>query len=617
MSELTVTTTPEEILKRKRRSTLVLIVVSIFALFGFLAFWFFGPNPKIVVSKETTHITTPLAADGYPDYYGVIVADRKQGVMPENNGAIPFVRTFWSEMSVDMTAEYKFWFLKELGIEEPLLEDSLTPIDTPANRRSALMVLRKHLKKPKPSAGLPFTKEQQEDIDYFFNGPIEEVMNDDRVKDLFYGCEPVERPWTEKELPFLAKWIKENEAELDRLVEAAEGKDWYMPFGPAKENRQFIGYSTWFGITRDATRKLQTRSMYYLGTKQYDKAARDALAIVRLANKIASKGSFLSDKFVAIAISSIGCHQVKGVVSDPDVSLSVLKYMQQELEVAKFQCNLFRCFDIGERYMILNATLGDDRNDLFTQPFHVDEVTESEKIAIFTAERLSVDWNQFLRIQNDCYDKLAAIYTLPTYTQQCAASDAFKNNLMKQHVSFEQVKDIYYLNSAYSRGVALGKYYLSQYANSNSLITAHFRNANDRKFCRLAVALAIHQAQHDKYPESLDELAPKILAELPIGAFSEKPFRYRRLVDKNKEGYLLYSLGVNGVDDGGSCSDQHVAMTGIYSSFEGIQPYADQDETEQAKLYDSIPEAADDPSYRLPRRPGEWPWELIEIQFWQ
>ena len=40
---------------------------------------------------------------------------------------------------------------------------------------------------------------------------------------------------------------------------------------------------------------------------------------------------------------------------------------------------------------------------------------------------------------------------------------------------------------------------------------------------------------------------PKYLATVPRDAFNEKPLAYR----KTDTGYLFYSVGVNGVDNGG------------------------------------------------------------------
>ncbi len=52
-------------------------------------------------------------------------------------------------------------------------------------------------------------------------------------------------------------------------------------------------------------------------------------------------------------------------------------------------------------------------------------------------------------------------------------------------------------------------------------------------------------------PASLDALVPKYLSAVPIDPYSERPLIYRR----TEEGYLLYSVGGNGVDDGGQRTD--------------------------------------------------------------
>src|SRR5262249_37077767 len=49
------------------------------------------------------------------------------------------------------------------------------------------------------------------------------------------------------------------------------------------------------------------------------------------------------------------------------------------------------------------------------------------------------------------------------------------------------------------------------------------------------------------WPEKLDELAPRYLSAVPLDPFDRKPLRLRRLDD----GILIYSVGPDGVDDGG------------------------------------------------------------------
>ena len=64
---------------------------------------------------------------------------------------------------------------------------------------------------------------------------------------------------------------------------------------------------------------------------------------------------------------------------------------------------------------------------------------------------------------------------------------------------------------------------------------------------QLAFALAAYRADKGKYPAKLDELAPDYLRSVPNDLYSGQPMIYR-LMDT---GYLLYSVGLNGIDDGG------------------------------------------------------------------
>jgi hypothetical protein len=67
----------------------------------------------------------------------------------------------------------------------------------------------------------------------------------------------------------------------------------------------------------------------------------------------------------------------------------------------------------------------------------------------------------------------------------------------------------------------------------------------------IAFALAAYRRDAGRYPANLDELAPKYLAAVPADLFSGKPLVYRPTGD----GYILYSVGTNGQDDGGRSYD--------------------------------------------------------------
>lgn len=66
-----------------------------------------------------------------------------------------------------------------------------------------------------------------------------------------------------------------------------------------------------------------------------------------------------------------------------------------------------------------------------------------------------------------------------------------------------------------------------------------------------AIALKRFQLKHGNFPEKLSELTPEFLAAVPLDPVDGKPLRYRRNADGT---YLLYSVGENGVDDGGDAT---------------------------------------------------------------
>ena len=68
---------------------------------------------------------------------------------------------------------------------------------------------------------------------------------------------------------------------------------------------------------------------------------------------------------------------------------------------------------------------------------------------------------------------------------------------------------------------------------------------------QVAFALGAYQRDHGAYPKQLAALTPKYLPQIPQDVFSGKALIYR-LEDK---GYLVYSVGPNGIDEGGRWYD--------------------------------------------------------------
>ncbi len=67
----------------------------------------------------------------------------------------------------------------------------------------------------------------------------------------------------------------------------------------------------------------------------------------------------------------------------------------------------------------------------------------------------------------------------------------------------------------------------------------------------VSYALQAYHEEHGRYPAKLSELAPGYLHAVPNDPFAaNKPFRYQRTGNR----YLLYSIGPDGIDNGGQAS---------------------------------------------------------------
>ena len=64
-------------------------------LLAMIVWGLFGPEPPITVSRETTFLTEPLAADGLPDYGAAVLASLGPAPAPEDNAAVELLQVMW------------------------------------------------------------------------------------------------------------------------------------------------------------------------------------------------------------------------------------------------------------------------------------------------------------------------------------------------------------------------------------------------------------------------------------------------------------------------------------------------------------------------------------------
>jgi hypothetical protein len=115
------------------------------------------------------------------------------------------------------------------------------------------------------------------------------------------------------------------------------------------------------------------------------------------------------------------------------------------------------------------------------------------------------------------------------------------------------------------------RYWLSSISIPNyqkcGLTVAH--NETERQMALAAITLKRFQLRHGRLPPDLAALVPEFFAELPWDCMSGKPLCYRL---KPGGGFLLYSVGDDGQDNGGDPSPLSGKDVGLWEGRDAVWP---------------------------------------------
>jgi hypothetical protein len=203
---------------------------------------------------------------------------------------------------------------------------------------------------------------------------------------------------------------------------------------------------------------------------------------------------------------------------------------------------------------------------------------------------LSVDWNIVLRKLNDEYNEAAAAMRLPSGAERRQAFEKFNAKLEMKAGKIKQIGlAITAILSRSTRSDLIGSIFAALMLPAfDAASNAEDRSNSVLAMTQLSAALAVYRTNHDAYPEKIDALVPAVISKLPVDSYNGKPFVYKRLAN----GYLIYTVGSNGKDDGGS--NEMSTLEGRFLD--------DLDPTEAETLREKIPTGADDFSIQIP-----WP----------
>jgi hypothetical protein len=398
------------------------------------------------------------------------------------------------------------------------------------------------------------------------------------------------RAWTTAKYPWLKKWVDDYHDQLDTLVEASHRPRCYFPSPTMLNHEPDLMISTLLPGTqavRGAGRALIVRAMWHVGEQRPMDAWTDLLAMHRIARLVA-QGPTMIDGLVAIAIDGMACDGDEILLAESKLTPEQARQILRDLNsLAPFD-GLADSLDSMERLSFLDTVVALSENRGIKEMEGFFGSGDRLRLAL----RMRIDWNVALARGNDIYDRYVAAVKIKDYEQRQQALDALNVEIQQIAGSVDAHAVATSVVSPATRSETTASMLEALFLPALDAASAAQDRGNIRlELVRLAAALAVFRAEHNReYPAKLDELVPTVLDKLPVDHFHAKPFVYRR----TKNGYLLYSTGPNGQDDGGSNSTLQV--------FQG-RPFNTMNAKQTEAATSKMPPSADDNSIRVPKAP--------------
>jgi hypothetical protein len=463
------------------------------------------PKPKMPVGKDTTYVTGPIDKNGYIDYEAALNELLGKGVTPDNNANALLWKAFGPkpEGGVGMPAEY----FKRLGIAEP------------------------------PPDG-----------DYFIGTHkyLKDVLQlDPQDYQTVYDQQDQARarPWTAKDYPDVAAWLKANEKPLALVVEATKRPRYFNPLvsrRAADEPSALIGcLLPSVQMCRELASALTLRAMLRLGEGKQAEAWDDLLACHRLARHL-SHGGTLIETLVSYSIHATACGASLVYVERANLTAEHYLGRLKELRDLQSMAPLADKIGTGERLMGLDTVqmLRSGHGGVML------DAEEQKGLAM-------IDWAVILRSCNKWYDRMSSAMRIKDRAAREKEFDAIEKEL-EEVVKKHRDDDVRKLLKQVGTGKIVAKQLGDVLMGLLMPAVRKVQYAADRteqidRNLHVAFALAAYRKAEGRYPAKLADLAPKYLTAVPADVFTDKELIYK----PTENGYLFYSVGANGKDDGG------------------------------------------------------------------
>jgi hypothetical protein len=513
----------------KRRGVKRFMVVTLgtpLLLFGSILVWS-EILRHIPVAYDTTRILGPLRADGTVDYvaalrqrYGNVKPEEnaaqllvmlegvqlfaprdqqrvldelKIGPLPQNHRYFESFGRYWLRHPEFTAARKEFYFGRAGPLPIPL--PGATPVSSAVTTQ------------PSTSPGhatLPATV--QPDSEAYYH-----------------------RPWHETEFPELANWLSEQDKMLDKVSAVVQRPCYSMPLffsdREALRNLRLGGIGTTQGLALGLVERAMLKS-----SRGDIAGCENDLDLARRLGRLVSQGPTVIERLVGVNIESQACRAQASVAAMGTLSRGQAHEMRGHFCALPPSFVVAEAVDCFERWQALDTVTFFARFGSRAGQAEHDATIEPGGIVAPPTNFPTV-----LRELNRRFDGQLAAATLPRYKDRGPAI----SRLGKEQDAVDARA-----GSLESVMLCFGPSYSNAFRQE---VASHVR----WRLAEVALALAIYHADVGEYPETLEKLERKNL-EVPLDIFADGPLHYQ----KQGNGYLLYSVGPNMIDDGGRGRDE-------------------------------------------------------------
>jgi len=510
-------------------------------------------KPLVTIGKETTVVTEPLLPSGYPDYLTALNNEFSKGVTPENNAAVVLVRMINPTLVIFANPD-KGEQLTKSGADYY----RLLGID-PLPRNGKYLQSWYEYFRSVPTNKLPqLTAEDRARMQLLDGDTVDEQSLrgywEERLYEMTFG-----RPWTAKENPHVAAWLKSQEVVLAKLADLKTRTKFFSPAVMEQDDAPLVAaLLIYVNEFRQLALVLESRAQLAIGEGRLDDAITDLENIHRMATYYSDPG-FTVEWLIGRAIQSAGLRPTNAIVFHPKVTKEQLQRLRTFYQQSPLNYAPVRMYSYAERYSALSAACyvaQTGTTDFLEYAFRgsnpIRKLVRGRQIG-YTARRLLWDFDSVLRKTNALYDKLVEIQSIPDPVKRAAAWKEYDERLrlMAKDLAFEPanlLKNSMTALTEEGRSKLLAQLIEALFMPAIvSLDIAGSRSQTQTNLQDLAIALALYKNDRGQFPKKLDELVPKYVKEIPPDRYGGKPLVYR----SSGDGVLLYSFGHDGKDSGG------------------------------------------------------------------